>query len=174
MKVFGRRDTFTPVAAQALPIEQELVFEGLTQVPDPDPSSRQTTSAPQSQIITMLRDRVLRQIDPTAAADLPFDALRRQLEQIIHAIANEERYEFSGREQALLADELAADMVGNGPLKSLLRDEEVTDIMVNAPDLVYVERHGKLELTNVRFRDTAHIATIAQKIVARIGRRVDK
>ena len=45
-------------------------------------------------------------------------------------------------------------MVGNGPLEPLLRDEEVTDIMVNGPDLVYVERHGKLELTNVRFRDT--------------------
>jgi pilus assembly protein CpaF len=174
MKVFGRRDNFTPVAAQAVPTEQESLFEGFTQVPDADPASRQTASAPQSQIITLLRDRVLRQIDPTAAADLPFDALRRQLEQIIHAIANEERYEFSGREQALLADELAADMVGNGPLESLLRDEEVTDIMVNAPDLVYVERHGKLELTNVRFRDTAHIATIAQKIVARVGRRVDE
>ena len=65
-------------------------------------------------------------------------------------------------------------MIGNGPLEPLLRDEEVTDIMVNAPDQIYVERRGKIELTNVRFRDNEHIATIAQKIVSRVGRRVDE
>ncbi len=174
MKVFGRRDNFTPVAAKAPSAGLDLLLDGYAPPPEAEPAPRQTVSAPQSHIITLLRDRVLRQIDPTAAADLPYEALRRQLEQIIHAIANEERYEFSGREQTSLADELAADMVGNGPLESLLRDEDVTDIMVNGPDLVYVERYGKLELTNVRFRDNAHIATIAQKIVARVGRRVDE
>jgi pilus assembly protein CpaF len=174
MKIFGKRDNFTPVVVRRPPVEEELSLDGFDVIAEPEPPPRQMVSATQSQIIMQLRERVLRTIDPTTAADLPFEALRYQLEQIIHAIANEERYEFSGREQNLLAEELAADMVGNGPLEPLLRDEEVTDIMVNGPDLVYVERRGKLELTNVRFRDTAHIATIAQKIVARIGRRVDE
>jgi pilus assembly protein CpaF len=174
MKIFGKRDNFTPVLKSVAPAAPVLELDGLTQAPEIDLSPRQVQSAPQSLIATQLRERTLRVIDPTSAADLPFEALRRQLEQIIHSIANEERYEFSGREQMLLADELASDMVGNGPLEPLLRDEEVTDIMVNGPDLVYVERHGKLELTNVRFRDNDHIATIAQKIVSRVGRRVDE
>jgi pilus assembly protein CpaF len=96
------------------------------------------------------------------------------LEQVIHEIANEERYELSAREQQRLAEELAQDMMGYGPIEPLLRDDEVTDIMVNAPDSVYVERRGKLELSDVTFRDTDHIAQLAQKIVARVGRRIDE
>jgi pilus assembly protein CpaF len=174
MKIFGRRDNYTPGMAQESPEEHDVLLDGLTPQPEAEPLQRYAMPMQQTLVVTSLRERVLRQIDPTAAADLPFEQLRRHLEQLIHAIANEARYEFSGREQTLLADELAADMVGNGPLEPLLRDEEITDIMVNGPDLVYVERHGKLELTNVRFRDIAHIATIAQKIVARVGRRIDE
>jgi pilus assembly protein CpaF len=121
-----------------------------------------------------LRVRALRQIDPVAAADLSLSQLRRQLEQNIHDIANEERYELSAREQTRLAEELAQDMMGYGPIEPLLRDHQVSDIMVNAPDSVYVERHGKIELTDVQFRDNEHIAALAQKIVARVGRRIDE
>ena len=70
----------------------------------------------------------------------------RQLEQIIHEIANAERLELSGPEQARLAEELANDMIGYGPLQSLLLDDGISDIMVNGPTSVYVERHGKIEL----------------------------
>jgi pilus assembly protein CpaF len=100
--------------------------------------------------------------------------LQRQLEQIIHDIANGERYELSAREQSRLAEELANDMTGYGPLEPLLADATVTDIMVNGPASVYVERAGKLERTGVRFRDADHIASIAQKIAARVGRRIDE
>ena len=70
-----------------------------------------------------LRDRVIREIDPSVAATVPPDVLRRQIEEIIHDIANEERLELSGREQARLAEELANDMTGYGPLQPLLLDE---------------------------------------------------
>ena len=65
-------------------------------------------------------------------------------------------------------------MVGFGPLEPLLADETINDIMVNGPHQVYVERKGKLELTEIRFRDNAHVMNIAQRIVTRIGRRVDE
>ena len=65
-------------------------------------------------------------------------------------------------------------MMGYGPIEPLLRDDEVTDIMVNGPDSVYVERRGKIELSDVQFRDNDHIAGLAQKIVARVGRRIDE
>jgi pilus assembly protein CpaF len=69
---------------------------------------------------------------------------------------------------------LLDDMLGLGPLEPLLADESITDIMVNGPDQIYVERRGKLEITNARFRDNAHVVTTATRIATRVGRRVDE
>jgi pilus assembly protein CpaF len=121
-----------------------------------------------------LRERVIEQIDPSLAATVSREVLRRQVEEIIHGIANLERLELSGREQFQLADEIADDMTGYGPLRPLLLDESINDIMVNGPSNVYVERKGKLERVAIRFRDNDHIASVAQKIAARVGRRIDE
>jgi pilus assembly protein CpaF len=121
-----------------------------------------------------LRERVIEQIEPSVAATVSRDVLRRQIEEIIHGIANQERLELSGREQLQLADEIADDMTGYGPLRPLLLDQSINDIMVNGPSNIYVERHGKLERIAVRFRDNDHIASVAQKIAAQVGRRVDE
>jgi pilus assembly protein CpaF len=125
-------------------------------------------------ITASLRDRVIEQIDPSAAATVTREVLRRRIEEIIHQIANEDRLELSAREQLQLADELADDMTGYGPLRPLLLDETVNDVMVNGPNNVYVERSGRLERVAVRFRDNDHIAAVAQKIAARVGRRIDE
>jgi pilus assembly protein CpaF len=121
-----------------------------------------------------LRERVIERIEPSAAATVSRDVLRRQIEEIIHGIANQERLELSGREQFLLADEIADDMTGYGPLRPLLLDDSINDIMVNGPTNIYIERSGKLERIAVRFRDNDHIASVAQKIAAQVGRRVDE
>jgi pilus assembly protein CpaF len=121
-----------------------------------------------------LRERVIEQIEPSAAATVSREILRRQIEEIIHSIANEDRIELSGREQFQLADEIADDMTSYGPLRPLLLDQSINDIMVNGPSNVYVERNGKLERYAVRFRDNDHIASVAQKIAAQVGRRVDE
>jgi pilus assembly protein CpaF len=121
-----------------------------------------------------LRERVLKEIDPRQATALAPQLLQREIERLIHTIANEDRLGLSAREQSRLAEELAQDMTGYGPLDPLLSDEAITDIMVNAPDNIYVERRGKLERVNVRFRDAAHITIVCQKIAARVGRRVDE
>ena len=155
MKVFGRRD-----------MEQPLVS-----VSGPYPSPRQLTVPAQAdQMIGALRARVLKQIDPGAVSDLTPPALQRQFEQMIQEITDEERYELSDLEQRLLAGELTQDLLGYGPIEPLLRDDDVTGIMVNAPDSVYVERHGKLELTGIHFRDHDHIAGLGRKIASRAGR----
>ena len=78
------------------------------------------------------------------------------------------------REQRQLALELVDDMLGLGPLEPLLEDEAITDIMVNGPDKVFVERRGKVVLSGIRFRDSQHLANIAQRIAAAVGRRVDE
>jgi pilus assembly protein CpaF len=144
-------------------------------VPTPAPTPpRGDSLASPTPLLTSLRDRVLREIDPAVAATAQPDVLRRQIEEIIHGIANQERLELSGRDQERLADELASDMTGYGPLRSLLMDDSISDIMVNGPSNIYVERRGKLERVAVRFRDAAHIASVAQKIASRVGRRIDE
>src|SRR3954468_24593326 len=163
MKKFGTREDETPTRLPAL-------TPGLSaSTPRRDESPVEQPVMPAS-----LRERVIEQIDPSVAATVSRDVLRRQIEEIIHGIANQERLELSGREQFLLADEIADDMTGYGPLRPLLLDESINDIMVNGPSNVYVERKGKLERVAIRFRDNDHIASVAQKIAARVGRRIDE
>ena len=76
-------------------------------------------------------------------------------------------------ERIRLAEELTDETIGMGPLAPLLADPAVSDILVNAPDQVYVERFGRLERTDVRFRDTDHIVRVIERIAARVGRRID-
>src|SRR5260370_42597288 len=76
--------------------------------------------------------------------------------------------------QRKLDEMLDDDRIGCGPLDPLIEDETVTDIMVNGANQVYVERRGKLELTDVRFRDDEHVMNVATKIVMKVGRRVDE
>src|SRR5438046_4311529 len=121
MKTFGKRErdgTPTPLPA-------------LTPRRDEAPTEQPVMSA-------SLRERVIEQIDPSVAATVSREVLRRQIEEIIHAIANQARLELSGREQFQLADEIADDMTGYGPLRPLLLDQSINDIMVNGPSNVYV------------------------------------
>ncbi|QHO75421.1 pilus assembly protein CpaF [Bradyrhizobium sp. CCBAU 051011] len=187
MKRFGRRADDTPVRLPSLvpsppasapsPSVQGLAASApaasTTGVPASTPR-RDEPSAHHPVMPASLRERVIEQIEPSVAATVSRDVLRRQIEEIIHGIANEERLELSGREQFQLADEIADDMTGYGPLRPLLLDQSINDIMVNGASNVYVERHGKLERIAVRFRDNDHIASVAQKIAAQVGRRVDE
>ena len=117
---------------------------------------------------------LLERIDASAAAKLSRDELQRQIAELIAEIVAEEKLSVTSREQQELTVTLVDDMVGFGPLEPLLADESVNDIMVNGPQQVYVERKGKLELTDIRFRDNAHVMNIAQRIVTKVGRRVDE
>ena len=124
--------------------------------------------------IAALRVACLAKLDPATIAGLSAERLHGEVERLLAEIADEERIQLNGREQRQLASELVDDIVGLGPLEPLLDDDGVTDIMVNGPDRVFVERRGKLVLSNVRFRDTLHVGNIAQRIAAAVGRRVDE
>jgi pilus assembly protein CpaF len=121
-----------------------------------------------------LRAKIMEQLDSGAVAEMRPEALRAELEPVIHEIADKERVQLSARDQAQLAQELTDDMVGFGPLEPLLRNDAISDIMVNGPETVFIEVAGKLQKSSVRFRDAEHAAMVAQKMVATIGRRVDE
>ena len=125
-------------------------------------------------VFERIQTELLERIDASAAAKLPRDELQRQIAELIGEIVTEEKLSVTSKEQQELTITLVDDMVGLGPLEPLLADEGINDIMINGPSQVYVERKGKLELTEVRFRDNAHVMNIAQRIVTRVGRRVDE
>ncbi|MFC7478336.1 ATPase, T2SS/T4P/T4SS family [Dankookia sp. GCM10030260] len=161
---FGRRQE---IAAESEP----------SSVPTPAPVGtpvRPIASGEAPSPIERLRVQVMERVDPVVAAELPAAALRAQLEVLVHEIANRERVEISAREQARIAEELADDMVGYGPLEPLLQDDSISDIMVNGPDKVFIEVRGQVQQTSVRFRSAAQLAAIAQKMAATVGRRVDE
>ncbi|MBR1028321.1 MULTISPECIES: CpaF family protein [Bradyrhizobium] len=176
MKKFGRREDDTPARLPALTSGLPASTPSMPASTPVLPASprRGEPSVQRPVMPASLRERVIEQIEPSVAATVSRDVLRRQIEEIIHGIANQERLELSGREQCQLADEIADDMTGYGPLRPLLLDQSINDIMVNGPSNVYVERSGKLERIAVRFRDNDHIASVAQKIAAQVGRRVDE
>ncbi len=117
---------------------------------------------------------VMERIDVAAAAQLDRDELRRQLRDLVAEVLREQKIRLNQREQEGLAELLLDDMLGLGPLEPLLADDSITDIMVNGPNQVYVERAGKLVVTDVKFRDNAHVMNIAGRIVSQVGRRVDE
>ncbi len=133
-------------------------------------ASRESVTVAKNKIQPLLMER----IDVTAAAKLPRSELSRQIGELVAEILAEEKMQLNKLEQRDLVTTLLNDMLGLGPLEILLADEAVTDIMVNGPQQVYVERGGKLELTDIRFADNAHVMNVATRIVTQIGRRVDE
>jgi pilus assembly protein CpaF len=117
---------------------------------------------------------ILEHMDVAAAANLPRATFEAQLVGWVRELLAENKIQLNFTEQCALVEELIADMLGLGPLEPLLTDETVSDIMVNGPKHVYVERRGKLELTDATFRDAPHLMNICTKIVTRIGRRIDE
>jgi pilus assembly protein CpaF len=117
---------------------------------------------------------VLEHMDVAAAAEMPRPAFEAQLTGWVKELLVETKIQLNFTEQRELVESLIADMLGLGPLEPLIADETISDIMVNGPRQVYVERRGKLELTDVNFRDDQHLMNICTKIVTRIGRRIDE
>jgi pilus assembly protein CpaF len=100
--------------------------------------------------------------------------LRRRVHEQLHAALAQERAPLSAADKAQLIQDVSDDILGYGPIDRLLKDEEVSEVMVNGPELVYVERAGRLEKTSASFVDETHLRRIIDKIVGQIGRRIDE
>ena len=121
-----------------------------------------------------LHQRVIEVIDLNALAALPPDAVQNQLTRLVEQLLQQESVPLNQRERAQLVQDTIHEVLGLGPLEPLLADTSVNDILVNGATQVYVERAGKLELTPVRFKDDAHLKKIIERIVSRVGRRIDE
>jgi pilus assembly protein CpaF len=122
----------------------------------------------------IIRDQVLSRIEPSAAVHMTRAELAERVNRLVAQIANDRRLLLNQHEQQTIGSDIVDDMVGLGPIEVLLHDETVSDILVNGPHSIYVERSGKLQLTGLSFRNDAHVLHVAQRIASAAGRRVDE
>lgn len=113
-------------------------------------------------------------LDLTKLSTLEMEMVKVEIRRILEELVMAESLPLSRMDRDRLVTEVQHEVFGLGPLESLLKDPEITDILVNTHSQVYVERHGRLEKTDVRFRDDAHLMQIIERIVSRVGRRVDE
>src|SRR5436305_4579072 len=113
-------------------------------------------------------------IDVSLIARWKPERLRREVRGLAVSLATNSPEMINEVERERLIDEIMAEAFGLGPLEGFMNDPTVSDILVNGPSTVYVERFGRLELTGVSFVDNAHLIQIIQRIAARVGRRVDE
>ena len=122
---------------------------------------------------TRVQNKLLAEIDPSMDVSRT-DDVRRTIQGLFEQILTEENIVLSRPERARLFEQIAAEILGLGPLQSLLEDDTITEIMVNGPKNIYIERKGKLHRVPVTFESNEHVMRIIDRIVAPLGRRIDE
>jgi pilus assembly protein CpaF len=118
--------------------------------------------------------QTLEHLNLEEVSKLPDDKQRVEIRMVVEHLLDIENPPFNTAQRAQFIQDLLDEIVGLGPLEKLLRDTGLTDILVNGPNQVYVERRGQLEESSIHFRDEQHLLDIIQRIVGRVGRRVDQ
>jgi len=121
-----------------------------------------------------LHRTLVERLDITQLEHMESHVVAAEIRRALNQLLAEDPFPLNAAERARLAEELEFDILGLGPLEPLVRDDTISDILVNRYDEVYIERFGLLELTDVRFQDNAHLMKIINKIVSNIGRRIDE
>ena len=121
-----------------------------------------------------LHRQVIAELDLTSIGNMHEKELRFEVQQLTQDLCSMRSDFLSPAEQEALINGIMDDVFGLGPLEALVADHEITDILINGPNTVYVERQGKLSLSDVKFMDDAHVVSIVQRIAGRVGRRVDE
>jgi pilus assembly protein CpaF len=121
-----------------------------------------------------IHSKLVEKLDLSRVSDLAGDTLRREIRLVVERLCDTENPLLNRMERERLIDEVLDETFGFGPLEMLLKDPTISDILVNGPYKVYVERRGKLEKTDVKFRDNDHLLQIIDRIVSKVGRRVDE
>src|SRR5687768_12896963 len=121
-----------------------------------------------------LHRAIINRMDLTKLGQLDPEQLHAEVSRLVEDLIAAENAPLSAGERERLIGEVRHELFGLGPLEPLLADPEVCDILVNSPKKVYIERRGKLELTNVEFKDDEHLMRVIERIVSTVGRRIDE
>jgi pilus assembly protein CpaF len=189
--MFGRRSspptTTAPVPTQAQPSEAPVVNVPAVQAPPPTPAPAPPPAAKKSsamrpgeldarlqEIKQSVFNDLIATVDLAELAKLDHKSVREAIGEVVSEIINLRSLTVSAAEQQLLVTDICNDVLGLGPLEPLIARDDIADIMVNGPDKVYIEVDGKIQLTDIRFRDQQQLMNICQRIVSAVGRRVDE
>jgi pilus assembly protein CpaF len=120
-----------------------------------------------------IHDRLLAELDPKMDVSKT-DEVRRNIEEMFDALLAQENLMLTRADRQRLLEQIIAEILGYGPIEGLLADDTITEVMVNGPSAVYIERHGRIEPTDIKFEDDDHVARIIDRIVSPLGRRIDE
>jgi pilus assembly protein CpaF len=121
-----------------------------------------------------IHGKLVDKLDLNRVSELEGDVLRREIRLVVEHLCDTEETLLNRSERERLIEEVLDETFGLGPLEMLLKDEAISDILINGPKNVYVERRGKMERSSVEFRDNSHLLQIIDRIVSKVGRRVDE
>lgn len=137
-------------------------------------SNRESNGVEYQELKFTIHRKLLDRINLEALSSLAGERARAEIRVAVARLVDEERTPLSLAEKERVIEEVLDEVFGLGPLEPLLRDPSISDILVTTPKLVYIERGGKLFRTSVEFKDNTHLLRIIEKVVARVGRRVDE
>ena len=123
---------------------------------------------------SLIHRKLIGVLNMERVASLPKDRLRSEIGRVVEKLLEDERVPMTAIEQNRIIEEVLDEVLGLGPLETLLKEPSISDILVNRFDKVFIERNGKLSETTVRFKDDAHLLHIIEKIVSQVGRRIDE
>ncbi len=144
---------------------------------NPAPAMRSADAARAEEFDKLKRrihSKLVDKLDLTKVGELEGEVLRREIRLVVEHLCDTEETFLNRNERERLIEEVLDETFGLGPLEMLLKDHSISDILINGPKNIYVERRGKLERTSVEFRDNAHLLQIIDRIVSNVGRRVDE
>jgi pilus assembly protein CpaF len=166
------------LASAAAPVATKAVMTPLAAPPrtvgmlNPPPHSERQIYFQQMKF--RIHQQLVERLDVQNLRSLPPDTVRSEVRILIRELCQNEKGLLNSNEQDKLMDEVMDETFGLGPLETLLKDTLISDILVNRFDRIYVERKGRLELSDVRFRDNQHLRQIIDRIVGLVGRRIDE
>jgi len=163
-----------PVAAQAAARKPELAPAAMEERRVAPVVEATPRSEDYYQMKSMIFGALIEAIDLSQLAKLDAESAREEIRDIINEIISLKNVVLSIAEQEELLDDICNDVLGYGPLEPLLARDDIADIMVNGANRTFIETAGKIQLTNIRFRDNAQLMNICQRIVSQVGRRVDE
>lgn len=121
-----------------------------------------------------IHNKLVDKLDLSRVGDLKGEQLRREIRLVVEHLCDSENTLINRSERDRIIEEVLDETFGLGPLELILKDPHVSDIMINGPKQIYVEKSGQLQLTGVEFRDNGHLMQIIDRIVSKVGRRVDE
>lgn len=142
---------------------------------NPNPRSTDQYKQEEFEVIKRrIHKRLVDKLDLSRVGDLKGESFRREIRAVVEHLCDSENTFLNRSERDKIVDEVLDETLGLGPLEFLLKDSSISDILINGPKNVFVERSGQLVKTDVEFRDNAHLMQIIDRIVSKVGRRVDE